>query len=154
MPEVLLRKAVPSDLEQLALLRTALWPGSPIDEHKEEIDDILAGNAPGILPLIELVAEAPDGTLVGFAEVGLRSCADSCDLRQPVGYLEGWFVVENYRRKGIGAQLLAAAEEWARTQGCVEMASDAEIDNITSQRVHKALGFEETDRSVNYRKKL
>ena len=154
MPEVLVRKAAPSDLEQLAQLRTLLWPASPIEEHAEELHGILAGNAPGILPLIEFVAEAPDGTLVGFAEVGLRSCVDGCDLKQPVGYLEGWYVVEDYRRRGIGGQLLATAEEWARTQGCIEMASDSEIENITSQRVHEALGFEVTGRSVNYRKKI
>lgn len=154
MSEVLVRKAALSDLEQLAQLRTSLWPVSPIEEHTEELNAILAGNAPGILPLIEFVAEVPDGTLVGFAEVGLRSCADSCDLKQPVGYLEGWYVAENFRHQGIGAQLLSAAEEWARTQGCVEMASDAEIENITSQCVHEALGFEVTGRSVNYRKKL
>lgn len=154
MPEVLLRKATPSDCERLAHLRTALWPDSPIEEHVGELKSILAGNPPGILPLIELVAETADGALVGFAEVGLRSCADSCDLSRPVGYLEGWYVAEAYRRQGIGAQLLSAAEEWARTQGCVEMASDAEIENISSQRIHEALGFEVTGRSVNYRKRL
>jgi len=154
MPQILLRKAVSSDLEQLSCLRNALWPDSPSEEHKEELESILGGNAPGMLPLIELVAEGPDGKLVGFAEVGLRSCADSCDLKRPVGYLEGWFVVESYRRQGIGAELLAAAEEWARTQGCIEMASDAEIENLTSQHVHEALGFVVTSRSVNYRKRL
>lgn len=154
MPSVLVRKATPSDREQLARLRAALWPGSSIEEHSAELGGILAGISPGILPLVEFVAQAADGRLIGFAEVGLRSCADSCDLKQPVGYLEGWYVADDYRRQGVGAQLLSAAEKWARAQGCVEMASDAEIDNLNSQRVHEALGFEVTGRSVNYRKKL
>lgn len=154
MPEFLLRKATPSDLEQLSRLRAALWPGSSLEEHARELESILAGISPGILPLVELVAHTSDGTLVGFAEVGLRSCADSCDLKQPVGYLEGWYVVQAYRQQGIGARLLVAAEDWARAQGCIEMGSDAEIDNFISQRVHEALGFEVTGRSVNYRKKL
>jgi hypothetical protein len=34
------------------------------------------------------------------------------------------------------------------------MASDAQLHNATSQRVHVALGFEEVERSVNYRKAL
>ena len=80
--------------------------------------------------------------------------AEGCDASQPVGYLEGWYVDPAYRRQGVGAQLLAEAEAWARTQGCREMASDTWPENLISQRVHQALGFEETGRSVNYRKHL
>jgi aminoglycoside 6'-N-acetyltransferase I len=112
------------------------------------------GRAPGILTLVELVAELADGRLVGFIETGMRSVADGCDPARPVGYVEAWFVAESYRRQGIGAQLLMAAEEWARKQGCTEMASDAEIENENSQRTHEALGFEVSGRSVNYRKRL
>jgi aminoglycoside 6'-N-acetyltransferase I len=55
---------------------------------------------------------------------------------------------------GIGRKLLRAAEEWARQQGCIEMASDALLENELSQRVHEALGFEEVDRCVRYRRTL
>jgi hypothetical protein len=34
------------------------------------------------------------------------------------------------------------------------MASDTTIDNLVSQRVHEALGFEVAERSVLYRKTL
>src|SRR5260221_10595408 len=73
---------------------------------------------------------------------------------RPVGYVEGWFVAQEYRRQGVGAKLLAAAEDWARSHGCVEMASDTWIDNDVSQRAHEALGFEVVDRFVHYRKNL
>ena len=73
---------------------------------------------------------------------------------RPVGFLEGWFVLESHRGRGIGAALLRAAEEWARGHGCTEMASDTWIDNQMSQRAHEALGFEVVDRCVNYRKRL
>jgi len=49
---------------------------------------------------------------------------------------------------------LVAAEDWARSQGCVEMASDTWVDNDLSQRVHEALGYEVVDRCVHYRKTL
>jgi aminoglycoside 6'-N-acetyltransferase I len=100
------------------------------------------------------VAEAAGGVLVGFLEAGLRSYVDSCDPIRPVGYVEGWYVIEAHRREGIGAQLLRAAEEWARAQGSTEMASDCDIENIISQRTHEALGFQVTSRSVNFRKML
>jgi len=50
--------------------------------------------------------------------------------------------------------LLRAAEDWARSQGCIEMASDTAIDNQVSQRAHEALGFEVAERSVLYPKTL
>ena len=108
----------------------------------------------GTMPLAVFVAQVATGELVGFLEVDFRSHADGCDPRQPVGFLEGWFVTESYREKGVGKRLLTAAEDWARRHGCVEMASDTWIDHGLSQRVHEALKFEVVDRCVHYRKKL
>ena len=121
---------------------------------RQELDAALSGKPMGTMPLTILVAETGDGDLVGFVEVGLRSHADGCDTRVPVGFFEGWFVNELHRRKGVGAKLLAAAEDWARGHGCIEMASDTWLDNDKSQRVHEALGFEVVDRCVHYRKAL
>ena len=106
------------------------------------------------MPFTIFVAESGDGMLIGFVEVGLRSHADGCDPSQPVGYIEGWFVAEDHRHRGIGRKLLAKAEDWARSHRCVEMGSDAIIDNEPSQRAHEALGYEVVDRCVHYRKKL
>jgi aminoglycoside 6'-N-acetyltransferase I len=135
-------------------LREALWPNAPSGEHAEELTAILTGKPPVTLPLVILVAEARDRTIVGFLEVDLRSHADGCNPAQPVGYIEGWYVAEDYRHRGIGKQLLARAEDWARSHGCVEIASDTWIDNEVSQRVHEALGYEVVDRCVHYRKTL
>lgn len=149
-----IRPAVPADHEPLTQLRHALWPESSISEHAGEVMEIIAGRPPSCMPLTILVAELEQDRLAGFVEVGLRSCAEGCDPSRPVGYVEGWYVAEAYRRHGIGAALLAAAEDWARRQNCREMASDTQLHNQTSQRVHLALGFEEVERSVSYRKAL
>jgi aminoglycoside 6'-N-acetyltransferase I len=153
MEEIRIRPAVPPDCKQLSRLREALWPESSAAEHQQEIEAILTGQYNGTMPLIIFVAAEP-GAVIGFLEVGLRSHADGCDPAHPVGFVEGWFVTESHRRKGLGAHLLAAAEEWARNQGCVEMASDTWIDHTLSQRVHDALNFEVVDRCVHYRKAL
>ena len=50
--------------------------------------------------------------------------------------------------------LLVTPEEWARSQGARELASDTWIDNEPSQRAHEALGFEVVDRCVHFRKSL
>jgi aminoglycoside 6'-N-acetyltransferase I len=149
-----IRLAEESDSKPLSRLREALWPESTAVEHGKEIAAILAGTYNGTMPMALLVAETPTYELAGFLEVGLRSHADGCDPKHPVGFVEGWFVIESYRRQSVGAQLLAAAENWARQQGCIEMASDTWIEEHLPQRVHEALGFEVVDRCVHYRKPL
>lgn len=154
VPDICIRPAQPSDRNDLVRLRVALWPDSSREEHARELMAILEGNAAVTMPLTILVAEASHQGLVGFLEVGLRSHADGCNPARPVGYIEGWYVAEGHRDQGIGKKLLKEAELWARSHGCIEMASDAWIDNRVSQRVHEALGYEVVDRCVHYRKTL
>jgi aminoglycoside 6'-N-acetyltransferase I len=149
-----IRLAQSSDRDELSRLRTSLWPNASCDEHARELAAILEGTAALPIPFVILVAETGDGRLVGFLEGNLRSHADGCNPARPVGYIEGWYVADNYRRHGVGRSLLSAAEDWARSQGCVEMASDTWLDNETSQRAHEALGYEVVDRCVHYRKTL
>jgi aminoglycoside 6'-N-acetyltransferase I len=134
-------------------MRAELWPESSAAEHTQELETILAGQA-GAAGVLVFVWESENGTLAGFVETRLRSHADGCDESRPVGYVEGWFVAQEKRRQGIGAALLKAAEDWARAQGCKEMASDAETHNEVSQRAHEALGFAAVSRVISYRKAL
>lgn len=154
MNDIVIRAATPADLEGLADLCFALWPESPRSEHRDELAGVLAGRNQSTLPLIHFVAETKDGQRVGFLQAGLRSHADCCDVSRPVGYIEGWYVEEAWRRQGVGGLLVAAAEEWAREQGCREMASDSLIENALSQQAHTRLGYEVVGRSVLYRKVL
>ncbi len=135
-------------------MRELLWPDASFDEHLAELDKILSLGTAGMLPLAILVAQGESEELLGFLEVGQRSHADGCDPARPVGFVEGWFVHEAFRDRGIGKELMIAAEVWARAQGCIEMASDALIDNEGSVRAHSALGFEVVDRCVHFRKRL
>jgi aminoglycoside 6'-N-acetyltransferase I len=141
------------DYEELTAMRMELWPDGSAEEHRRELQAILSGEARGNAAMTIFVWEMQDGTLARFLEARLRSHADGCDESRPVGYVEGWFVRREYRRQGIGAELLQAAEERARSQDCREMASDAEIDNEVSRRAHEALGFE-PGRVAAYRKPL
>jgi aminoglycoside 6'-N-acetyltransferase I len=152
--DIRIRPAQLSDHGQLLRFRQALWPDAAVEEHARELTLILEGKAPVTMPLSIFVAEASDGSLAGFLEVDLRSHADGCDPLRPVGYLEGWYVAEDQRHRGVGKKLLAAAEQWARSHGCLEIASDTWIDNELSQRVHESLGYEVVDRCVHYRKTL
>ena len=147
------RPAQVSDRDALLKMWLDLWPDADREEHAAEIEAHFHGPPRSTLPLDMLVAE-DDGRLEGFVEVGLRSHADGCDSRRPVAYIEGWYVTPEHRRSGVGRALIQAAERWGRSHGCVEVASDTWIDNKESQAAHEALGFEEVDRCVNYRKLL
>lgn len=105
-----IRPAQTSDLDQLAHLCQALWPSSSAAVHAQELRLILEGNAALVLtmPIEIFVADASNGTLVGFVEVDLRSHADGCNPSQPVGYIEGWYVTEDYRHHGIADDELSA----------------------------------------------
>ena len=149
-----IRKAEVTDRLPLAEMRTALWPDGPFEEHLGEIDKELATGLSGTLPITNFVAQDDKGDLSGFVQIGMRSHADGCDPRHPVGYIEGWYVRDSWRNCGVGKALVHAAENWARSQGCVEMASDSLWDNQISLAAHEALGYQVVDRCFHYKKTL
>ena len=147
------RIAVSSDLDRLVPMRHALWPEASLVEHRDDLRDLLNGSPRSTLPLVVIVTEE-DSTLIGFVEVGLRSHADGCDPRRPVGFIEGWYVSAEARGSGVGRLLIDAAEQWAAAQGCNELASDTWADNTAARAAHEALGFEVVDVCVNYRRSI
>jgi aminoglycoside 6'-N-acetyltransferase I len=131
-------------------LRLALWPDTSDDDHRGEIAQILEHAA----TTLNIIAREDDGTPIGFAEAGLRHDYVNGTDTSPVAFLEGIFVVPMARGRGVARALVAAIEDWARQMGCTEFASDALEDNTASHAMHKALGFEETERVVFFRKVL
>jgi aminoglycoside 6'-N-acetyltransferase I len=138
-----------AEWDEWARLRTALWPDCPAEQHEREMAEIVQNPERETV----FVSAGPDGRLLGFLEVSLRPVAWGC-TSSPVGYLEGWYVEPGARRQGIGGALVAAGEEWARSKGCQEMASDAEIENQLSHVAHGRLDYEEVERLVHFRKAL
>jgi putative acetyltransferase len=138
-------------------MRSLLWPEDCDGEHAKEITAFFSNKTFGwsdsLLALRVFVAVRLSGGLCGFLEASIRPFVDGCKTR-PVGYIEGWFVDADMRRLGIGGRLVTAAEQWAKAQGCAEMASDAHLENTVSVEVHKALGYEELPRTVHFRKPL
>ncbi|HYQ14169.1 MAG TPA: GNAT family N-acetyltransferase [Polyangiaceae bacterium] len=147
------RLAAPTDASQILSLFCALWPDEKPRGHAAHIRGILSGTARTTLPLALFVAQVGE-KLIGFAEVGLRSHANGCDGVRPVGFLEGWYVAKGFRRQGVGARLVRAAEKWCRARGCREMASDTWANHRLSIAAHRALGYTVDGRYVNFRKSL
>ena len=141
-------QAVSADVEAVAALACELWPDHPLEEMTEEFESLLAREDAAVFLYRE------QGKAVGFAQCQLRHDYVEGTDTSPVGYLEGIYVREGARRQGVARKLLSACESWAKAQGCAEFASDCELDNIESQRFHRAVGFEEANRIVAYVKKL
>ena len=127
-------------------MRRALWPEEDPAELDSEVPDMLRRTDYRVF-----VAEA-DGRLVGLAEIGIRSVAEGCP--GPAGFLEGIWVAEECRRRGVARALLAAGEQWARERGLSHFGSDAVIDNGASLAWHEAAGFAEAERLVAFAKRI
>lgn len=154
MAFVKVREAQAADRHEVAKMRALLWPEASVEEHLLELEHLLTNRMNGGLPVVIFVSCEEDGTLTGFLEAGLRSHADGCNPTHPVGFVEGWFVHDSFRNRGIGKLLMGSAEDWARARGCVEMASDTWINDAGSVHAHESLGFEIVDRCVHFRKTL
>jgi aminoglycoside 6'-N-acetyltransferase I len=134
------RHVTPADRNAWLRMRCDLWPEGDAAEHAAEIERFFAGRLRE--PLAVLIAADNEGKTVGFAELSIRRYAEECETDR-VGYLEGWYVVPEARRQGVGRALVEAAFGWAVERGCVEFASDALLDNAASASAHRALGFQD-----------
>jgi aminoglycoside 6'-N-acetyltransferase I len=131
-------------------MRRTLWDDCPDEQQLREMDEALGG-AGGVEKVF--VAERPGGGLCGFLEAAIRPWAIGCDTR-PVGYIEGWYVDGDVRKRGVGRALVEAAEAWAGSMGCRQMASDAHPWNVVSRQAHGALNYQEVAQLVLFKKDL
>jgi len=143
-----IRPVQPTDHAEWLRMRLRLW-GGIAEEHTHDIDAYFATPQGGIT----FVVERGGGGLCGFIEVSLRNYAEGCQT-SPVAYIEGWYVDEESRRRTLGTCLVQAAEAWARSHGLKEIASDTQLENAISIQAHTALGYEEVERLVCFRKAL
>lgn len=136
------------NLDAWLALRSALWPTCPREEHRAEMREILA---------------SPHHTAFmarGWTALSLALPRSRCaTIMSTAANRRRWrfgriYTAERARRQGWAARLIAQVQEWAKQQGCSELASDTDIANLDSQRLHAALGFAETERVVFYRKTL
>ena len=129
-------------------LRSALWPRESAAEQVSGMADALARGHHVRL------AVSLSGEVVGFVEASLRVDYVNGTSGSPVAFLEGLYVVPGSRRRGVARALVESVMEWALRQGCSELASDSLLDNSAAHAAHRALGFEETERVVYFRRAL
>ncbi|MGV1907258.1 aminoglycoside 6'-N-acetyltransferase [Agrobacterium cavarae] len=132
-------------------LRAALWPDGSVEQHREDvIETFLQGSGKAVA----FLSESEEGELVSFAEGSLRHDYVNGCKTSPVAFLEGIYVLPSHRQQGIARLLCNAVGDWGKSQGCLEFASDAPLENEVSRKFHAALGFAETQRVVFFRKDI
>jgi|SRR5688572_16492095 aminoglycoside 6'-N-acetyltransferase I len=148
--KVTIRRCTEDDIEPWLEMRRVLWPDGSLEEHRAEMMDQLQREG----EMAAFLACRGDGSPIGFVEASLRfDYVNGCET-SPVAFVEGLYVGLEWRLRSVARQLCQAVEDWGRGLGCAELGSDVLLDNAASHRAHAALGFEETERVVFYRKSL
>lgn len=144
----MIKRARIEDAGELADLAIQMWADNDREDLESEFRELAINDEAACF--IKYVDDKP----IAFAQCGLRHDYVEGTDRSPVGYLEGIFVSNGYRKQGYAAELLSECEKWAKGKGCSEFASDCELDNTDSIRFHMASGFEEANRIICFRKDL
>jgi aminoglycoside 6'-N-acetyltransferase I len=131
-------------------MRQALWPEMTEEENLRETQAMRMADS----RFMVRIASSMGGNTAGFVEAALRMDYVNGCVTSPVVFLEGIYVEPWARRRGAARSLIDAVEAWGREQGCCEFASDALLENSDSHSMHRALGFEEMERVVYFRKGL
>lgn len=145
----LIREATINDCAEIANLAKEIWTNNLISELEKEFNESIVSVKACIYVFVD-----EDKRIKGFAQCNLRYDYVEGTQSSPVGFLEGIFITEEYRGKGIGKLLLSAVESWAKEKGCIEFASECGINNSTSYNFHIHHGFKEVNRIICFSKKI
>lgn len=139
------------NIKDCVKLAYALWRDAEYTELLDDFTHILASDKEECFLFYDNEHEKE---YLGFVQVSLRHDYVEGSNSSPVAYIEGIYVVEKARRKGIAKLLVERAKEWGRARGCSELASDCLLSNNQSIDFHKGIGFEEVNRLVCFIKNI
>ncbi|MBE9019545.1 GNAT family N-acetyltransferase [Chroococcidiopsidales cyanobacterium LEGE 13417] len=130
-------------------LALKLWSDESFEEMQKSLTNILhSPREAGFL------VKDDNDKAIGFMNLSLRYDYVPGATQSPVAYVEGIYVEDEYRKQGIGTKLIQFAQQWAIERGCVELASDALLDNTASYDFHTKVGFQEVERVVTFIKQV
>ena len=146
--DIMIYKAGLNDVKIIAKMAHKMWSSHTLDELEEEFHEIIVSEDSA-----EFIV-TNEGKAIGFAQCQLRYDYVEGTSSSPVGYLEGIFIEDGFRKKGYARELLKNCEQWSLEKGCTEFASDCELSNDTSLKFHLNVGFKEANRIICFTKNL
>ena len=142
-----IKRASVNEAGIVAKLAIQMWDDNSVDSLEADFVDYMNNSG-------AIFIARNDNIAIGFAQCGFRHDYVEGTETSPVGYLEGVFVEADYRRQGVAKELVNVCQIFAKEQGCIEFASDCELDNVESLQFHLKMGFEEANRIICFTKKL
>ena len=143
--ELRIRRARASDAPQLAALTGQLgYPATAAQIRKR-----LQGIKPDSQHAVFVAEYAKDG-VIGWVHVSRQPLLE-VEIRAEVN---GLVVAEGQRSLGAGAQLLAAAEDWARKHGCKNMSVRSNVIRERAHKFYERNGYEHYKTQKSFRKPL
>ena len=142
---VIIRRAKTTDAWRIAELSGQLGYPATADQIRRRLRQIQPASQNAVF-----VAEAKVAGIIGWLHVSKAALLET-DVRAEVN---GLVVAAGHRSLGAGAQLLAAAEDWARKHACKGMSVRS---NVTRERAHKFYernGYEHYKTQKSFRKPL
>jgi GNAT superfamily N-acetyltransferase len=132
------RPAVPTDIPPLLPLIRRYWEFEGIEGFaalrlEGVLKELLAPRAPAAV----FVAES-HGTLAGYLIVVLVMSVEHSGL---MGEIDEFFVLPEARSRGMGAQLLAAAEAWLVRRGGVRLQLQLGTANARARAFYQRAGY-------------
>lgn len=130
-----IRDFQPSDLSRLSEIDRSCFPPG-IAYSRQELARFIAHRSSRTW-----VAE-DDDKIVGFVVAG----------RQPVrvGHIITIDILEGYRRRGIGAELMATAEGWAHSVNLELMYLETAEDNLAAHKFYEGRGYRKAEKVEYY----
>ena len=139
-----IRIATADDGERITLLAAQLGYSSGPEQTRERIA--------ALSPLshhVVYVAELDDG-IIGWLHAHVHhTITDDASTE-----IAGLVVDAQFRGTGVGRALMAAAEEWARSQGCKSVRLRSNVVRSGAHAFYRRLGYEITKSQHAFRKQL
>lgn len=145
MLAVIIREAVPGDAPALARLNAvAMGYDYPEERTAQKLAAILQDRRSRVF-----VAQL-EGKAVGYLHLEDYDLLYADNMKNIMGIA----VDPDFRRRGIGRQLLAAGEAWAREQGAKGIRLSSGESRKEAHAFYRALGYEGSKLQLNLKKQL
>lgn len=135
-------------IETVLNIATRLYSDSSYNSLKNEFEKILVSDNQAVFLYYK------NDKCIGFAYCSIRNDYVEGSLTSPVSYLEGIYIIQEYRKQGYAKELLQECEKWSLSKKCNEFASDCKIDNTESIIFHEKTGFRIAGKIVCFIKRL
>lgn len=143
--ELKIRRAKTQDAARLRELTGQLGYPATLVEIRKRMQGIRSTTQHSLF-----VAETKDAGVIGWIHVGKQPLLEA----EIVAQINGLVVADEHRSLGVGAQLLVAAEDWARKHGCKGMVVRSNVIRERAHQFYERNGFEHYKTQKTFRKPL